>query len=306
MPLLTWRPKKSSPDLPTGPMAILQSCANPFCRSGWLHLWRNRTAPVFEGGWNCSPQCTAERIAAAVSRELGARGFSPLQHRHRVPIGLLMLEQRWITAPQLKEALAAQRLHCSGRLGDWLVAQQGVSEDLVTRALSLQWSCPVLPLESYDPEGLASVMPRVIVDAAGVLPLRIAAGRLLYLGFEDRLDPVLALAMERMSGLRVESGIVQGSAFRAAHERILGAAFAPVELLEAISEPALAQTLARTLERVRPVESRLVRVHDYLWLRMWHKPQTSSVTVAAEVQDVVAMLVGREHMRGSSPLLGRR
>ena len=57
------------------------------------------------------------------------------------------------------------------------------------------------------------LLPRLFVDAFGALPLRVAAGKLLYLGFEDRLDPVLALAVERMSGLRVESGLVQESLF---------------------------------------------------------------------------------------------
>ena len=76
----------------------------------------------------------------------------------------------------------------------------------MTRALGLQWSCPVLGLEYHDAEALTVLLPRLFVDAFGALPLRVAAGRLLYLGFEDRLDPVVALAVERMSGLRVESG----------------------------------------------------------------------------------------------------
>jgi hypothetical protein len=76
-------------------------------------------------------------------------------------------------------------------------------------------------------------VPRLFVDAFGALPLRVAAGRLLYLGFEDRLDPVVALAVERMSGLRVESGLVQESLFGPAHARMLSAKFPAVELIEA-------------------------------------------------------------------------
>ena len=64
-----------------------------------------------------------------------------------------MLEQGWITAGQLRQALEAQRAAGAGRLGHWLVRQQGVSEQLVTRALGLQWSCPVLPLEFHEPRG---------------------------------------------------------------------------------------------------------------------------------------------------------
>ena len=65
-----------------------------------------------------------------------------------------MLEQGWITSGQLRQALEAQKAAGGGRLGIWLVRQQGVSEQLVTRALGLQWSCPVLPMEFHDAEAL--------------------------------------------------------------------------------------------------------------------------------------------------------
>src|SRR5450631_41042 len=113
-------------------MGLFETCANPACRSGWLHLWRSRSAPVFEGGWNCSAECTLERMQTAVRRELDGRGSVQDKHRHRVPLGLLMLEQGWITAGQLRGALEAQKTAGSGRLGYWLVGQQGVSEQLMT------------------------------------------------------------------------------------------------------------------------------------------------------------------------------
>ena len=269
---------------------ILEPCANPRCGSGWLHLWRSRSAPVFEGGWNCSPACTGERIQAAVRRELDGRGSGAVTYRHRLPLGLLMMEQGWITAGQLKLALEAQKAAGGGRLGQFLVRQQGVSEHLVTRALSLQWSCPVLPLEFHDPEALSPLLPRLFVDAFGALPLRVAAGRLVYLGFEERLDPALALALERMTGLRVESGLVRESEYRPARERMLNAVFPRVELLEAASEPALVHALARAVERARPIESRLVRVHDCLWLRMWNKVPRELVPEGGSVQDVIGSI----------------
>ena len=39
-------------------LGLFTSCANPACASGWLKFWRSRSAPVFEGGWSCSPACT--------------------------------------------------------------------------------------------------------------------------------------------------------------------------------------------------------------------------------------------------------
>jgi hypothetical protein len=272
---------------------LLSTCANAECTSGWLHLWRGRSTPVFEGGWNCSAACTSSRVELAVRRELEGRvseSVEPAAHRHRVPLGLVMLEQGWINTDQLRRALDAQKAAGQGKLGKWLVRQQGVSEQQVTRALSLQWSCPVLPLDFHDPEAMAPALPRLFVDAFAALPLRVAAGKILYLGFEDRLDRVLALAVERMLGLRVETGLVRGSLFAPAHERMLSATFPRTELVETASESALVRLLTKAIERARPVESRLVRVHDCLWLRMWTRPQPSPLPETSSVEDVICSL----------------
>lgn len=269
---------------------LFGTCANPRCGSGWFKLWRNRSTPVFEGGWSCSPDCTAAQVAAALRREIEARGRAEETHRHRIPLGLAMLEQGWITGAQLRGALEAQRAAGGGRLGHWLVRQQGVSEQTVTRALGLQWNCPVLGIDFHDAEGLSALLPRLFIDAFGALPLRVAAGKILYLGFEDRLDPVLSFAVERMTGLRVESGLVQESLFRPAHARMLKAPFPPVELIEASSETALVKTLTRRIERARPLESRLARAHDCFWLRMWHRPQTSVLPQKGSVEDLVCSI----------------
>jgi hypothetical protein len=267
--------------------ALFISCANSECSSGWLHLWRSRETPIFEGGWSCSPRCTAALMAAAVRRELEGRSLAGESHQHRIPLGLVMLEQGWITVSQLRQALEAQRAAKGGRLGQWLMRQHGVSEQLVTRALGLQWSCPVMPLEFHDAEALAVLVPRLFVDAFGALPLRVTAGQLLYMGFEDRLDPIVALAVERMSGLRVESGLVPESLFDAAHARMLSAKFPAVQLMEAVSQQAVVHVLAKSIEQARPVDSRLVRVHDCLWLRLWRRPQMGPMPEPGSIQDLI-------------------
>lgn len=266
---------------------LLPACSNPYCTSGWLHLWRSRETPVFEGGWCCSPACMAARVEAAVRREMDARGSAREFHRHRIPLGLAMLERGWIKAGELRSALASQRAVGGGKLGEWLVRQQSVSEEQVTRALGLQWGCPVLNLESQKPEALTALIPRLFVDAYGALPLRVAAEKILYLGFEDRMDPALALTIERITGLRVEGGLVRASLFRAAHARMLGAEFPPVELIEAATEQALAHSLAKALEQARPVEARLARVHDCLWLRIWYRPQTGPLPEPGSIRDLI-------------------
>ena len=164
----------------------------------------------------------------------------------------------------------------------------------MTRALGLQWGCPVLALDGHEPESVAAFLPRLFVDAFGALPLRSAAGKLLYIGFEQRLDPVLALAVERMTDLQVESGLVQDSSFRPAHARMLQARFPRVELIEAVSEQILVQELSRRVEQARPVDCRAVRLHDCLWLRMWKRPQRGPLPEVDGVQDVICSLNARD------------
>jgi len=272
---------------PRGRRTFFESCSNPWCRSGWMQLLRGRTSPVFEGGWSCSPSCTGARMAAAVRRALEGRSWERDRHRHRIPLGLVMLEQGWISPEALRAALNAQREAGSGPLGWWLVRQQAVSEQTVARALGLQWSCPVLAADPVESAGLASVVPRLFVDAFGALPLRLAAGRLLYLGFEERPDPVLALAVGEMSGLEVESGIVPASQFRPAQARMLEAAYPEVKLIEAATPEAAARALAQAVERVQPEASRLVRVHECLWLRLWRRLPAPPLPAASEVEDVI-------------------
>ena len=269
---------------------LLSTCSNPQCSSGWLKTWRGRTAPIFEGGWCCSPACTAALVAWALRREIEMMGDAEQTHRHRIPLGLVMMERGWISAAQLRDALEAQRAAGAGRIGHWLIHRQGVSEHLVTRALGLQWRCPVLGLDGHEPESVAALVPRLFVDAFGALPLRSAAGRLLYIGFEERLDPVLALAVERMTDLRVESGLVRDSLFRPAHARMLQAKFPGVELIEAVSEQVLANELTRRVERARPVDCRLVRVHDCFWMRLWKRPQRRPLPEVDAVEDLICSL----------------
>ena len=64
------------------------------------------------------------------------------------------------------------------------------------------------------------------------------------------------------------------------------------QLLDAASEPALVRALAKRVERVRPVDSRLVRVHDCLWLRMWLRSQTGPLPDPASIQDVICTIAG--------------
>ena len=80
----------------------------------------------------------------AAGDRVGMRVGVDTPHRHRVPLGLVLLAQGWITHPQLQTALEAQRASGQGRIGDWLTQSCGLPEERITRGLGVQWSCPVL------------------------------------------------------------------------------------------------------------------------------------------------------------------
>jgi hypothetical protein len=211
---------------------VRRSCASPDCVSSWSMPWRNRRRPVFEGLWGCSGRCMLAIVRGTLRREQGERrGAQPAEpHRHRVPLGLVMLAQGWITQPQLQKALAQQRASGSGRIGDWLISECGLETEQVTRGLSVQWGCPVLSLDGFSPSEMALVMPKVFLE---------------------------------------EFGLVPAAQLQTARARLLECDAAPTSIEQAEDEDALAARITAILEQRKPAGSRLVRAHQYYWLRLW-------------------------------------
>lgn len=270
-----------------------RTCGNKECVSPRVLPWRSRRRPIFEGMWACSGNCMLAMVRAAVRREYGQA--APLAdeslHRHRIPLGLVLLAQGWITHSQLQRALDSQRT-CGGRIGDWLVTQCGVEREQITRGLSVQWSCPVLTAAGFGAQEMALVMPKAFVQEFGVLPVRVAGARILYLGFEDRLDASLGLALEKMSGLRVVNGLLDSDEIRSARCSLLAAREIPVKLESLSDKDRLTSRIAALLEQSQPIYSQLVRVHHYLWLRIWLETGAASGvgTLPRSAEDMVDYL----------------
>lgn len=246
-------------------------CGNATCRSGWAFPWKSRQHPIFEERWACSAKCLLAMARAAISREAGdgRRDGVEIQHQHRVPLGLVMLGQGWITHTQLRRALQAQKAEGMGRIGDWLVSECGLESEMVTRGLSVQWGCPVLTTEGFSPTAMAMALPRVFIETFGILPLRLAGSKILYVGFEGNLDASSAFAVEQMSGLRTESGVVVGERFQEARARLLACEFAHLTECRVPDRETLAKAIATIIEQKQSVSSRLVRLRQFWWLRSW-------------------------------------
>lgn len=269
------------------PARAFPVCANPRCTSGWLQLWRKGRSPIVEGGWLCSPACTRARIEELIAREQ-TDAHPVISHRHRVPIGLVLLTLGWITHEQLKQALEAQRNNTGVRLGELLLRDHGLKETRLTQALGLQWSCPVFSLAKHN--GLpVTVLPRLLPESFGFVPLRLSPLGILYIAFEDRIDHSVTLAVERMTGLRVEGGLLTASEFAQAGERFSQGRFARTRMIEAGSLELLAEAFTRHIENGKPVEARLVRMRDLFWLRLWHQKADSGSRMreSGNAEDVI-------------------
>lgn len=276
-------------------------CANPECGQGWAARWRTQVRPVFEGKSACKGACLKRMVRAAISREGTVRRTAAVEapHRHRVPLGLVMLAQGWITNPQLQKALAAQRAAGEGRIGDWLVKEGGLETERVTRGLGMQWNCPVLSGSGFVPERMALVLPRHFVEEYGVLPLRVAASHILYLGFQEYLDVSAAYAVERMTELPVERGVIASEEFETERTRLLTCPFPEVHSVALTDTDALVNRIAGMVEHRMPPQVKLVRLHQNYWLRVWKEPITRSNagTLPAKAEDVIDYLftIGSTH-----------
>jgi hypothetical protein len=240
-------------------------------------------------------------VETAIRRETTETVFTvgSREHRHRMPLGLILLAQGWITNEQLQHALDLQRRAGQGRIGEWLIAKCGVDQDRVLRGLGLQWQSPVLSVAGFDPAAMTWTVPKALIERTGVVPLRIASGRILYLGWEDRPDAAVAFAIARMSGLRVESGLVDTAELGRARQQLCGCPFVKATVEQVGNTELLAQRMASVLARMRPRASHLVRVHHLYWLRMWLEMGSMSPRegdVPATGDDVVdcVYLVGSE------------
>jgi hypothetical protein len=291
------RSNAAEPTARASPGSLFSHCANPRCTMGWIRLWRSRRVPGFEGRWACSFECMGELVASAVRRETDFGRSLAAPRPHRLPMGLMLVEQGRITPGQLRTALEGrqQAIEQTGetiRLGEWLMRSGVLSEPALARALSAQWNCPIFSLESYRPEEVAAVMPRFFSEVFGALPVRVSGGKLLYMAFSERIDRSLSYALERIGGLPVTAGIVPDSEFVRAQARLLATAAPRSRYLEAASSWVLARSITRLIESRKPVEARLARIHDYYWLRMFWRGAPGAGPLPLDAIEDVLCTVG--------------
>ncbi len=83
------------------------------------------------------------------------------------------------------------------------------------------------------------------------------------------MNAAVALGVEQMCGLKVESGLLPRREFEQARGSVLATDGVPVRIKTVPDRDALTAGIVRAVEQAQPVATRLVRIHQYYWLRMW-------------------------------------
>jgi hypothetical protein len=225
-------------------------------------------------------------IAGAVRSQIESWEPAPAERALRMPLGLILLSRGWISHRELQEALAAQRRARNGRIGEWLHRLHGISEETITKALGIQWSCTVLPSGMPGLEFAHWLIPAFLRNHYGLAPLRQGSDRALYLAGKYRAEHAAARAMERMLCEPVHAAFLEDSAWSPAD----GDAADTAEL-QLPRHDGVVACIRELIEQARPSDARLVRVHDHLWVRMWLRARGSH---PMQIRDTVLPLRGRD------------
>lgn len=268
-------------------------CGNPECRTGWLQLFRRRAFPHFEEKWMCSAACMERMIAGAVRSQIESWEPVPAERALRMPLGLILLSRGWINHRELQEALAAQRRAQNGRIGEWLRRLHGVSEETITKALGIQWNCTVLPSGMPGLELARLLVPAFLQNRYGLALLRQGPDRALYLAGKYRAEHAAALAMEHMLGEPVHAAFLEDSVWNLADADV-----ADATELHLPGRDGVVACISEWIERSRPSDARLARVHDHLWLRMWLRGRGRH---PMQIRDIVLPLRDQDGQGSTTP-----
>lgn len=247
-------------------------CAETQCQGRGRRLalprWRN-SGVYLQRNWYCSPQCLLPALEQALLPLLLHPETPPAPGR-RLPIGLVLLNRGVIHAQQLRAALALQRERGEGRLGDWLRRLGAATEADITRALAIQWGCPVFPLERDSGyRQCAGLVPLNLSQTYGLLPVYRSRDRsLLYVAFRDGVDHALLYGIEQMLDCRTVPCIVNESAFAAALADLESRTSPRESIFDSVRGSfEIAHAACGFAERLGAQALRLARLGRTLWFR---------------------------------------
>ena len=295
----------------TNPKRLFRPCENPACPISpkvW-RAWLEQTEGILiDGRWHCSPKCSESALVTLFGQLIPEA--KPVQVKsHRIPLGLLMLSRGLVKEEDLKAALTAQRNSGSGRVGEWLRHLGAATELQVTRALGMQWSLPLFPLEKMPlPLACADLVPLAILDAAQMVPVHFApqAGHL-YIAFADRVNYTFLYAVEKILNCRTEPCLALQTEIHKALDAIRQAPRPNEVCRDALFKPReMARTTMSYALRLSAQEVETVVCGEFIWARVRAAGEAEAEAEGEEAVeeawtngDVVVEETASQHFTGS-------
>jgi len=220
---------------------------------------------LLDGCWVCSPSCLEAAALTQFERLCATR--TPVS-QHRVPLGLLMLSRGYVTEAQLQATLSAQREAGFGKLGDWALKLQFVTERQLLNALSLP--CPVLALQTPPDFTCTELLPWNLLRSLRMMPIRlIRSTHLLYMAVCEKLEHASLGAIEQILHCRVVPCLVSDRAMDRWLENGSLLKATRVLVFEKISGAAEMTSITSSYAgRLEADEVQIVRCGPYAWVRL--------------------------------------
>jgi hypothetical protein len=159
---------------------------------------------------NPAPQPAAAASAPRAAPQKPATGAAepaPSPKRKGMPIGQILVEQGYVSAGELEEALACQQGRRDKKLGEVLIELGYTSYKTIAIALALQYNAPFMNLSGHELDpSLRDLLKKEEAMDAQMLPLRLE-GRVLYVALADPLRIEFRETLERRSGATVSDVI---------------------------------------------------------------------------------------------------
>lgn len=255
-------------------------CAAPDCAQRarlWPPLLLQIRGIDLDGRWFCTADCLQTYLMTQV-RGLLAGSVRDRPRRHRLPLGLLLVNQGAISQQQLREALQSQTLAQGEKLGRVLCQMGVVAPGEITAALAHQWGCPVYPLNPQSPVlGCQDLLPLTLLESARAVPVYVSAdGRTLHLAFGERLDHTTLYAVEQMLGCRAIACAADEGAVSKVLEELRRTSSLTETSFDTMRDPReIARTIRNYAGEYHASRITITRASAYLWVRFSSSSQFS-------------------------------
>ena len=210
---------------------------------------------------------------------------------HRVPLGLLMLSRKQLTASQLRIALEQQRAAGHGRIGDWLQELGFATEGQITSALARQWSCPVLrtSLEILG-AGRFIPIPLLLLESFQMMPVEFAEARkTLLIAFSEGIDHTVLYAIEQMLGYRTDACLVCPSTLRKGLQALAQRHAVKDVVFDRVEDASeCVRIIGSYAAKVGAEEVRVAKCGKYIWIRLEGQKRETVNLVLRAPADIIS------------------